>query len=134
MHHVVTGALVEAGRVLLGHRAASRRWYPDVWDLPGGHVDDGESELDALRRELHEELGVEVTAVEADPVARITDPVADLQLGLWLVRAWAGVPVNRCLEEHDEVRWISPAELPGLRLAHPGYADLLGRLLTENAR
>ncbi len=58
MQHVVAGALVTAGRVLLGHRSPLRHWHPDVWDLPGGHVEQGESEPQALAREMREELGV----------------------------------------------------------------------------
>jgi 8-oxo-dGTP diphosphatase len=45
MHIVVCGALVENGAVLLVHRSPTRRAYPDLWDLPGGHVEAGESEL-----------------------------------------------------------------------------------------
>ncbi|TYB98768.1 NUDIX domain-containing protein, partial [Micromonospora sp. WP24] len=57
MHVVVTGALVENDAVLLVHRRPTKRAYPDVWDLPGGQVEAGESELQALAREMHEELG-----------------------------------------------------------------------------
>lgn len=45
VHHVVAGLLVRGTEVLLGHRSPGRRWYPDVWDLPGGHVEDGELHL-----------------------------------------------------------------------------------------
>ncbi|WP_064972353.1 GNAT family N-acetyltransferase [Modestobacter caceresii] len=128
-HHVICGALVRDGRVLLGHRTAGRRWYPDVWDLPGGHVEDGESELAALRRELQEEVGVQVTGIDPEPVARLLDE--DLQLAVWLVRHWTGEPVNRCPEEHDDLRWVRPDELPGLRLADARYVDLLGGLFTD---
>ncbi|MGY1857097.1 NUDIX domain-containing protein [Modestobacter sp. SYSU DS0290] len=133
MHHVVTGALLQDGRVLLTHRSPHRRWYPDVWDLPGGHVDDGETELDALRRELREELGVEALAIDPEPVARISDPAADLSLGVWAVRAWRGTPTNACPDEHDEIRWADGAGLPSLELAHPGYLHLLSALLTASA-
>ncbi|GAA2693767.1 hypothetical protein GCM10010412_085480 [Nonomuraea recticatena] len=39
---IVTAVLRDGDRVLLCHRSAGRRWYPDVWDLPGGHVEEGE--------------------------------------------------------------------------------------------
>ena len=52
MHKVVLGALVREGRVLLVHRSPNKRAYPDVWDLPGGLIEAGESELGALTREL----------------------------------------------------------------------------------
>ncbi|MGY1698758.1 NUDIX domain-containing protein [Geodermatophilus sp. SYSU D00766] len=36
----------------------ARRWYPDAWDFPGGHLEPGEDEPAAPARELSEELGV----------------------------------------------------------------------------
>ena len=131
VHHVVTGALVRDGRVLLGHRSPDRRWYPDVWDLPGGHVEDGEDELTALRRELREELAVEATLIDAEPVARISDRAGDLELGLWVVRRWRGEPTNTSPDEHDELRWVAADGLPDLALAHPSYVSLLPGLLTR---
>jgi hypothetical protein len=43
MHKVVVGALVREGRVLLVHRSPNKHAYPDVWDLPGGLIEAGES-------------------------------------------------------------------------------------------
>ncbi|WP_371687503.1 NUDIX hydrolase [Micromonospora sp. KC721] len=45
---IVTAVLRDGDRVLLCHRSAGRRWYPDVWDLPGGHVDEGEDPKESL--------------------------------------------------------------------------------------
>lgn len=133
MDAVVAGALVQDHRVLLGHRSPSRRWYPDVWDLPGGHVERGESELDALVREMHEELGVHIVASDCQELRTLRLPAGDgdgeLRLSVWSVRRWAGTPVNRSLEEHDELRWFSGDELTELSLAHSAYQDLLGDLI-----
>ena len=68
MHEVVLGALVRGGRVLLAHRRMDKHAYPGVWDLPGGLMEEGESELGALSRELHEELGVRMTVGSASPL------------------------------------------------------------------
>jgi 8-oxo-dGTP diphosphatase len=68
-HRVACAALVRGGRVLLGHRSPGRRWYPDVWDLPGGHVDDGETPACALAREVREELGVHIDVPAGAPDA-----------------------------------------------------------------
>ncbi|MPQ96667.1 NUDIX domain-containing protein [Modestobacter sp. I12A-02628] len=130
MHHVVAGALVSGGRVLLAHRCATRRWYPDVWDFPGGHVDPGESELDALVRELHEELGVRVREVDQLPVARLEDVATEMRLAVWAVHRWQGTPVNRAPDEHDELRWVTRQDLAELALAHPAYPRLVDRLLS----
>jgi 8-oxo-dGTP diphosphatase len=67
---IVAGAMIKDGRVLLCHRSPHRRWYPDVWDLPGGHVELGETPTEALKRELLEELSVSV----AHAVAASTRP------------------------------------------------------------
>ena len=131
MHHVVTGALVQGGQLLLAHRSPSRRWYPDVWDLPGGHVDSGETELEALHRELHEELGIKATEITPEPVARISERAAGLELGLWVVRGWIGTPTNAQPHEHDEIRWVGPDQLPVLHLAHADYLGHLTALFTD---
>jgi len=111
---VVLGALVSERRVLLVHRSPSKRAYPDVWDLPGGLVEAGESELVALARELHEELGVQVTTSSASHLCRLTaGPEGESALlSAWLVRDWHGTPANVAPEEHDDLGWFALDELP----------------------
>jgi 8-oxo-dGTP diphosphatase len=55
----VVGALVldELGRVFVHRRGPNRVWLPNGWDVLGGHVEAGESLLDALAREISEESG-----------------------------------------------------------------------------
>jgi len=132
--HVVVGALVDIDRILLGHRSPSRRWYPDVWDLPGGHVEQGETEGEALVRELNEELDVRVLERDLVAVARLhlrSGGEADVTLGVWRVRRWQGTPRNRCLDEHDLLGWFTAGDLAGLALAHADYEPLLQELLTQ---
>lgn len=121
--HVVAAILREAGRVLLCHRSPRRRWYPDVWDLPGGHVEPGEPPAAALARELREELGIAVALPVGPPVREVGG--ATFEMGIWLVEAWTGAPVNAAPEEHDAIAWFAAEEIGGLRLAHEGYLELL---------
>ena len=123
VHHVVAGALVQHGRVLLAHRSPGRRWYPDVWDLPGGHVEPGEDEHEALARELREEVGVVPRQVGPAPVLRIEG--GELHLALFVVRSWDGEPRNLQPHEHDELRWVAASEVHRLRLAHPSCVDVV---------
>ena len=116
MHKVVVGALLRGGRVLLGHRSRSKRAYPDIWDLPGGHMEADESELGALTRELHEELGVQITTDSASHLCRVTaGPSHEPALvSAWVVRDWQGTPANVALEEHDDIGWFGLEEMPPL--------------------
>lgn len=116
MVEVVAGALVRDGRLLLAHRGPSKRAFPGVWDLPGGVVEDGETELDALTRELHEELGVRVDTRSASHLCRLAvGPAGEpAQLSAWLVPDWRGTPANTAPDEHDDLRWFAVDELPTL--------------------
>lgn len=106
---VVAAALVHDGRVL----AARRSRPPEAagrWELPGGRVEAGESEVDALTRECREELG---TAVEV--TARIgTDlPIDAGVLRVYAAELAAGAPQPRPLE-HSAVAWVGAAEVAAL--------------------
>lgn len=128
-HRVVAGLLRAGDRVLLCHRRSDRRWYPDVWDLPGGHVRDGEDPRQALVRELGEELGVRVRLPTdaADAVVRDTD--AGFEMSIWIVDAWEGEIVNTAPDEHDAVRWFTADDIAGLNLAHSRYPELFQQAL-----
>ncbi|MBY8873552.1 NUDIX domain-containing protein [Micromonospora sp. PLK6-60] len=132
---VVTGALVEDGAVLLVHRSPTRLAYPDLWDLPGGHVEADESELQALAREMHEELGVQIVAESS---ARLGDLHAGsgedaVHIGVWRIGDWVGSPTNRAPDEHDDIAWVGIIELGGLPLVHGDLAALV-RSLPEPER
>jgi len=133
VHEIVVGALVRDSRVLLGHRRADRRDFPGRWSLPGGHVEPGERPVDALVRELREELGVEATVSGAPSLRLERRPDTDdgMIQDVWVVTAWAGSPTNLAEDEHDELRWVPADELPHLDLAHPEHLPFLRDLLTR---
>ena len=121
-------ALIEDGRLMLGHRHPERRCYPDRWDLFGGHVEPGESPEQAARRECREEIAVGV--LDLDPIeAPLDDPA--IAAHAFLTRRWIGQPVNAEPDEHDAVGWFTAAELPRLRLAQPSYLQWLTGLLEQ---
>lgn len=114
-HEVVAALLVRDGRALLCHRSVGRSWYPDVRDFPGRHVEPREMPMEALARELKEELGIRIG--EPGPeLASVAE--AGLAMRIWLVERWTGDPVNVSPEEHDDLGWFSASEAEELRLAH----------------
>lgn len=125
---VVAGLLRRDDQVLLCHRRPDRAHYPDFWDLPGGHIEEGESTIDALVRELEEELGIMPQPAKDQPWLTLT---ADgLRLHIYLIDRWTGEPRNLAGDEHDEITWASAGDLATLDLAHPAYLQVLIRALT----
>jgi 8-oxo-dGTP diphosphatase len=115
-----TGAVVVVAAALLDDLVAptrllaARRLGPEPvrgrWEFPGGKVDPGETPLEALHRELDEELGVTVTLGPEligpdDGAWRIS---ARYALRLWPAVLLSGEPAP--LVEHDELRWLGPGE------------------------
>jgi 8-oxo-dGTP diphosphatase len=128
VHHVVAGLLVNAGKVFLCHRSARRRWYPNVWDLPGGHVEPDEPPAVALVRELHEELGILIPEPTNSAFAHLRQP--DFDCRIWIVREWSGTP-HLASEEHDDLGWWPPNEIGDLPLAVESYRPLLRRAVLK---
>ena len=125
---IAVAMLVRDGTVLMVHRHPRREWYADCWDLVGGHLEEGETPEQAMRRECQEEIGVVVR--EASPISlRTTDP--GLEMHSFLVTAWDGEPANVAPEEHDDLQWFRAEELTGLVVADdasvPDILALLGR-------
>jgi 8-oxo-dGTP diphosphatase len=102
---VVGAAIVRRGRVLAARRAGP----PDLagrWELPGGKVEVGESDEDALRRECREELGVEIAPAER--IGPEVTTAAGAALRGYLAVLANGEPVAR---EHSRLRWLAAGEL-----------------------
>lgn len=123
-HECASGLLVRDGRMLMGLRSSDRRWLPGVWDVFGGHVEPGEDATQAIRRELQEELGIEVLA--SQPLGTLEQPAEGWRLQLHAVTQWRGEPVNRQPEEHACLQWVTrDVAVDRLRAAHAGFAALI---------
>ncbi|MGW0017068.1 (deoxy)nucleoside triphosphate pyrophosphohydrolase [Rhodococcus sp. NPDC003382] len=107
---VVAAALFRNGRLLLAQRTGPAE-LAGLWELPGGKVEPGETVEDALRRELREELGVDVSGGERIGAAV---PLPDgRMLCAYRVELVDGVPAPL---EHSALRWVDAAELAMLPL------------------
>jgi 8-oxo-dGTP diphosphatase len=111
--HVVAGALLDArGRVLVAQRPDGKHMAGE-WEFPGGKLEPGEDPFEGLKRELHEELGVEVHA--AQQLISYEHAYADRRvlLDLWLVTHFTGAaqPLDR-----QALRWVALDELDAIGL------------------
>jgi len=102
----------DRGRVLLCRRAIEPA--KGLWDIPGGFLEEGEQPLDAVRRELREETGLDVTPLEllcvtVDDYGEGAGAAKTLNL-TWLARIDEGEPV--AADDVAELRWFARDELP----------------------
>ncbi|MEV6837642.1 (deoxy)nucleoside triphosphate pyrophosphohydrolase [Streptomyces sp. NPDC051133] len=105
---VVGAALLDGGRLLAARRSAPAE-LAGRWELPGGKVEPGERPEDALVRELREELGIDAEVVERVPGEWPLRMPYVLQV--WTARLLPGSPAPRPLQDHDDLRWLTPAEV-----------------------
>jgi mutator protein MutT len=133
-HEIAAALIVHSGMILLGKRSAGRAFFPDVWDVFGGHVEPGEGLEAALLREVQEELGVTPThwtflETIRQPLHTAEGPDV-LIAHLYLVTEWTGRLINRQPEEHSQIRWFTLAEALRLELADPSYPELFARTIS----
>lgn len=107
--HVAVGIVVDReGNILLCQRPPHKS-YPLKWEFPGGKVEKGEDSVQALRRELREELGITVT--EHAIVHRETNSYSDgrtYAVEYFRITAWEGEMVNN---EFAALSWSPAAQL-----------------------
>src|SRR3972149_4101459 len=79
------------GRVLLAERPHDKE-YAGYWEFPGGKIEQGEQPEQALARELHEELGVELDVAFPWVTCTYAYPHRAVRLHFYRVRGWRGEP------------------------------------------
>lgn len=125
---VCAGLVPVAGdRVLLGRRLPSGRWYPDTWDVIGGHVEPGETPSATACREAAEELGIGIDPRDLAHLDTLVGP--DWELVLFSTRRWTGEPHNAAKDEHSDVGWFGRVDLDSLDFADPGLLQAVGAAL-----
>jgi len=106
--HVAVGVIRSPqGNILITRRHESSH-QGGLWEFPGGKVETGESVLQALQRELEEELAIELLGACA--LLKVEHDYGDkaVLLDVWLVERFSGQAIGR---EGQPLRWVSPYAL-----------------------
>jgi 8-oxo-dGTP diphosphatase len=121
----VVAAVIERpdGSFLLAQRPADKV-YAGYWEFPGGKVEPGEPLAQALARELHEELGIDVVSAYPWIVQTYAYPHAKVRLNFFRVRAWRGEPHGK---EDQQLAW-QRADAVGVAPLLPANAPVLRAL------
>ena len=132
---VVGAAIVDSGRILVAQRPHSDKAYKSLkWEFPGGKIEAGETEAEAIRREIREELDcdIEVDALLPELEHEYPDFILLMTICICHLNPLSRRP--RCLE-HNAIRWLFPADLHTLDWAAADarcYPLLLSSLITPD--
>ncbi|CAK6496373.1 8-oxo-dGTP diphosphatase [Pantoea sp. Nvir] len=122
---VAVGIIRNADKeIFLAQRPASSH-MANMWEFPGGKIEPGESAEEALKRELLEETGIEVTQATAIGSADHTYEALRVTLNFFLVEGWKGEPWGR---EGQPQRWVAQRALVAEEFPPANHA-LVARLV-----
>jgi mutator protein MutT len=111
--YIIASALIHKnGKILIAKRAANKKIFPDQWEVPGGHVEFGESAQEAVAREVREEIHVDIIvgepvfcfsyissqgnhAIEVDFLATLKDESQSIKINP---------------EDHSEYKWVDEVD------------------------
>lgn len=116
---VVAAAIVDSLSAPTMMLACSRAYPQELrgqFELPGGKVEENEDPVEALAREISEELGARLTIGErvCPEVGQWWPILGGRVMGVWLVEVAPGSPAPRAGASHLEARWVPLADLSAL--------------------
>ena len=124
MKHIkVVAAIIQRD----GAYFATQRGYGEfesMWEFPGGKIEPGESSEDALKREIQEELGVDIAIENILCTTEYDYPSFHLTMHCYLCSIASG---EIELREHKSARWLRPEELGSVEWL-PADKDVISRL------
>ena len=132
--HIVTSVVAvivdDDGRVLLTRRSIQP--FQDLWVMPGGKIDLGEPILEALKREVHEEVGIEIEVGELIDVFEHLTPGEENCHFVILYYRCRPLYCDIVRNEHEvsEVSWVPCCELGGYAMP-AGARYILGKVFPE---
>jgi 8-oxo-dGTP diphosphatase len=106
--HVAVGVIFDQNKKLLIAERPHNKTKAGFWEFPGGKVEPGETVFEALKRELHEEVGINIDS--ANPLVKVyyQNPDCEVLLDTWIVTDFTG---NASGLEGQIIKWIDVSEL-----------------------
>lgn len=108
---VVVGIITRGGKIFVAKRAPGKKLYPDRYEIVGGHIDLGEQPVEALKREIREEIGLEVeVGAMVGAFTFYDNDVFKIELA-YLCTPVGDTEPTLNPADHSESRWIGQGEL-----------------------
>lgn len=122
---VVAAVILDKGEVLCVQKPQTKYAYTAFhWEYPGGKVEPGEAESDALKRELQEEMDYPIEVMGLLSTVEHTYPDFSIRLRFyWCKPADTKHPRQFVLNEHNAYRWLPPYEVPFIAEVDPLHQD-----------
>lgn len=128
MIDVVAGIIERNGKILLAQRDLHRD-QAGLWEFPGGKVEAGESQPQALIRELAEELNIDAVITQYIATNQWDSPKGIIRLHAWHIESFYGEPVLHC---HSALVWLMPEDVHNYPLA-PADIPLLEAFIRKKS-
>ena len=127
MISVVAALIKNDDKILITRRKTGDKYVINKWEFPGGKVENNETEIDAIKREIKEELEIDIEAIKLLDNVVYKYPSKEISLNLYEC-----IPksANIILHDHIEFRWVLFSSLSNYDFA-PADKLLIKKLLME---
>lgn len=113
-HHSIACIAYEKNKILIAKRI-DKGDMGNRWEFPGGKVEEGESETDAIIREMGEEFGIRVSVLEKITESEFTHKDKKNYLSAYRIGVpHLGLDEKYILTEHTDYKWVEPKEIETL--------------------
>ena len=125
---VVAAIIIRDGKLFATQRGYGE--WKDWWEFPGGKIEPEESQEDALKREIREELATEIEVGTLLSTIEYDYPKFHLTMHCYLCTIISG---GLSLLEHEDARWLTTDELDSVKWL-PADKDVIEKLITISVK
>ncbi|HEY1074564.1 MAG TPA: NUDIX domain-containing protein [Patescibacteria group bacterium] len=112
-HRVVASAVIyKDNHILIAKRAATKKVFPNAWEIPGGKVEVGESPQQALKREVKEELGIDIEVMQ--PLCVYSSQIGNewwTEIDFVAVLLLPSQTITLNTHDHSDYAWINQSQI-----------------------